>query len=62
MVTYWILLEQGLRESWATTAPVNWRDQQRAGLTQKALAQAEDKIVQDRNRATSAMHKSCWPG
>jgi alpha-glucuronidase len=61
MITYWNLLEEGLRESWETSAPVNWRDQQRAVLIQKALLQAENKIVQDRIRATFALHKSCWP-
>jgi hypothetical protein len=61
MITYWNLLEEGLRESWQTSAPVSWRDQQRAALIQKALLQAESKIVQDRIGATFAMHKSCWP-
>jgi hypothetical protein len=61
MIAYWNLLEEGLRESWKTSVPVNWRDQQRAVWIQKALLQADSKVVQDRIRATFAMHKSYWP-
>jgi hypothetical protein len=61
MIAYWSLLEEGLRESWKTGVPVNWRDQQRAVWIQKALLQADSKVVQDRIRATFAMHKSYWP-
>jgi hypothetical protein len=61
MIRYWSLLEEGLRESWKTNAPVDWRDQHRAAWIEKALSQAESKTVQDRIRATFAMHKSYWP-
>lgn len=57
MLAYWNLLEEGLRESWNTNTPTNWRDQQRIALVKKALSQAEDKSVQDRVRAAAKLHQ-----
>jgi hypothetical protein len=56
MIAYWNLLEEGLRESWSTNGPVDWRDRKRVALVRKALSQAESKTVQNRIRATAAMH------
>ncbi len=56
MIVYWNLLEEGLRESWHTSSPVNWRDQERIVQITKALSQAESKAVQNRIRAIAAMH------
>ena len=56
MIVYWNLLEEGLRESWNTNSPVNWRDQERIVQIKKALSQAESKAVQNRIRAIAAMH------
>jgi hypothetical protein len=61
MMAYWNLLEEGLRESWNTNAPVNWHDRQRAALIDKALSQADDVRVRYRSHATLAMHRSYWP-
>lgn len=56
MIAYWTLLEEGLRESWQTTTPADWRDQKRIVEIKKALSLAENKTLQDRIRATAAMH------
>ena len=61
MIAYWNLLEEGLRESWNTNGPVNWRNQQRAALIEKALSQAESVRTRYRIHATFAMHRSYWP-
>jgi hypothetical protein len=58
MIRYWSLLEEGLRESWTTEKPVDWRDARRLALLKKALAQAESKPIADRIRAAAAMHKA----
>jgi hypothetical protein len=56
MITYWTLLEEGLRESWKSGGPVDWRDTKRAALLKAALAQANDADVQERIRAVAALH------
>ena len=62
MIAYWNLLEEGLRESWNTDAPVNWRDQQRAVLIEKALSQvADDARARYRIHTIKALHRSYWP-
>jgi hypothetical protein len=57
MSAYWSLLEEGLRESWNTEKPVDWRDQKRLVLVTQALSQAESTTIADRIRATAALHK-----
>jgi hypothetical protein len=57
MIAYWNLLEEGLRESWQTTTPADWRDQKRIVEIKKALSLAENKTVQDRIRAAAAIHE-----
>ena len=57
MIAYWNLLEDGLRESWHTTAPADWRDPKRLVEIKKALSLAEDKTIENRIRATAAMHE-----
>ncbi len=61
MIAYWTLLEEGLRESWNTDAPVNWRDQQRVAMIEKALSQAEDARIRYRIHSTLAKHRPHWP-
>jgi hypothetical protein len=64
MIAYWNLLEEGLRESWNTNGPVNWRNQQRAAMMEKALlqaAQAGDVRARYRIHTTANMHRSYWP-
>ena len=51
MIAYWNLMEEGLRESWRSDAPIDWRDQQRAALVKDALSKAEDASTQKRIRA-----------
>jgi hypothetical protein len=57
MMAYWNLLEEGLRESWQTTTPANWRDEKRLVEIKKALSLAESQTVRDRIRATAAIHE-----
>jgi hypothetical protein len=57
MIAYWNLLEEGLRESWQTTAPADWRDQKRIVEVKNALSLAENKTVRDRILATAAIHE-----
>ena len=59
MIAYWGLLEEGLRESWssASSSPINWRDDKRRELVKKALSEAHNKQIEDRIRATAALHK-----
>jgi hypothetical protein len=57
MAAYWSLLEEGLRESWGSERPIDWRDRKRTELIQQALSAAESKTVADRIRATSGLHK-----
>lgn len=61
MIAYWNLLEEGLRESWDTGAAIDWRDQPRVTLIEKALSQAEDARVRYRIHATLDMHRPHWP-
>jgi hypothetical protein len=64
MIAYWNLLEEGLRESWNTNGPVNWRNPQRAAMMEKALlqaAQAGDVRARYRIHTTANMHRSYWP-
>ena len=62
MIAYWTLLEDCLRESWNTDTPVNWRDQQRAALIEKALSLVADNAKERyRIHAIKAMHRSYWP-
>jgi hypothetical protein len=57
MAAYWNTLEEGLRESWSTNRPIDWRDQKRIDLIKQSLSLAEDKTTADRIRATAALHK-----
>lgn len=61
MIRYWTLLEEGLRESWRTTTPIDWRNGKRLVQVRMALSQAEDKVIQDRIRATAALHTLTIP-
>ena len=56
MTLYWSVLEEGLRESWNTDKPVDWRDTRRRDLIRTALSQAESKSIADRIRATAGLH------
>ncbi len=56
MTAYWNLLEQGLRESWNTQTPIDWRDARRQELITQALSEADDQTVADRIRAAAALH------
>ncbi|NOZ21773.1 MAG: DUF4838 domain-containing protein [Planctomycetes bacterium] len=57
MMDYWNLLEEGLRESWTTQDPINWRDDQRREVIRKALSQAGDDQVDKRIRDAAALHQ-----
>jgi len=57
MAAYWNALEEGLRESWHTDRPIDWRDQKRIELIKQSLSLAENKTTADRIRATAALHK-----
>ena len=57
MVAYWRALEEGLRESWQTDAPPDWRDEVRLGLIRDALELAgDDEDTRRRVRATAELH------
>ncbi|MBI3947047.1 MAG: DUF4838 domain-containing protein [Armatimonadetes bacterium] len=57
MAAYWGLLEEGLRESWRTETPVDWRDEPRRQLVRQALQEAESERIRQRIRAAAALHK-----
>jgi len=57
MIAYWSLLEEGLRESWQTERPVDWRDAKRRDCIKKALSEAENPQISARIRAAAALHK-----
>jgi hypothetical protein len=57
MIAYWSLLEEGLRESWSTEKPVDWRERNRIDWIKKALSEAENAQIADRIRAAAALHK-----
>ncbi|MEW6355478.1 MAG: DUF4838 domain-containing protein [Planctomycetota bacterium] len=57
MMDYWNLLEEGLRESWTTQDPIDWRDGQRRDAVRKALSQADSEQVERRIRSTAALHQ-----
>lgn len=61
MIAYWNLLEEGLRESWQTDKPVDWRDAQRLELVKKAFASADSDQVKRRIRETAALHELTIP-
>jgi len=56
MARYWSTLEEGLRESWSTDRPIDWRDQKRAELIKQALSEADSQAIGDRIRAAAALH------
>lgn len=56
MALYWTAMEEGLRESWSTDRPVDWRDPKRAELVKQALSEAESQAIADRVRAAAALH------
>ena len=57
MQAYWNLLEEGLRESWQSDAPIDWRDKQRTALIHKVLSSVKDPIAKRRILATAVKHK-----
>jgi hypothetical protein len=61
MIAYWNLLEEGLRESWQTDKPIDWRDAQRLEVLQQALALADSDQVKRRVRETAALHQLAVP-
>lgn len=62
MVAYWRALEEGLRESWETEAPPDWRDDLRLGLIRDALELAgDDEDTRRRVRATAELHRLACP-
>jgi hypothetical protein len=61
MSAYWNLLEEGLRESWQTDKPIDWRDAPRLELVKKALASADSDQVKRRVRETAALHQLAVP-
>lgn len=56
MVAYWSLLEEGLRESWGTDKPIDWRDAQRMDAIRKAMALADSDQVRQRIQHTAELH------
>jgi hypothetical protein len=61
MTAYWNALEEGLRESWTTRGPIDWRDQRRLDLAKKALAEADNKRIESRIRSTASLHQLVLP-
>ncbi len=61
MEAYYNTLEEGLRESWTTTTPIDWRDATRLELARKALAEASDGQTQARVRDTARLHQLTLP-
>ena len=61
MEAYWNALEEGLRESWTTTTPIDWRDAKRLELAKKALAEASDRQTEARVRDTARLHQLALP-
>ena len=61
MTAYWNALEEGLRESWTTTLPIDWRDARRLELARKALAEAGDPRIESRIRSTASLHQLALP-
>ena len=57
MAAYWNALEEGLRESWTTKTPIDWRDAKRLELAKKAVAEAGDRQIEARVRGTAKLHK-----
>jgi len=57
MAAYWNALEVGLRESWTTDRPIDWRDQRRIELIRQAISLADSKTTAERIRSTAALHK-----
>ena len=56
MMDYWNLLEEGLRESWTTQDPIDWRDDRRRDVIRTALSQADGEAVARRVRAAATLH------
>lgn len=61
MEAYWNALEEGLRESWTTATPIDWRDAKRLELAKKALAEASDRQTEARVRDTARLHQLAFP-
>jgi len=61
MTAYWNALEEGLRESWNTSGPIDWRDRQRLELAKKALAEADNQQIESRIRSTARLHQLVLP-
>lgn len=57
MTAYWRALEEGLRESWHTDRPPDWRDEARLGLIREALeSTGDDGDARRRVLATAELH------
>jgi len=61
MVAYWSALEEGLRESWTSTGPIDWRDGRRLELARKALKEADNPQIESRVRNTARLHQLALP-
>lgn len=61
MTAYWHALEEGLRESWDTSGPIDWRDQRRRALATTALAEADDPQSAARIRSTAKLYQLVLP-
>jgi hypothetical protein len=61
MTAYWSALEEGLRESWTTGGPIDWRDRERLDLARKALAESDNPQIESRIRGTASLHQLVLP-